>query len=158
MSKHEKKYFVRKTILSLAAYACLGVTVLSACTPIKATRGNLLAPEQIQEIQKGQQHKSDVIRILGTPTSTAIFDENKWYYVGMHTEQMAFFDPEVTEKTILAVTFDENDMVMAINNIDGEGYDVPLSSRTTPTSGQDLNALQQILGNVGRFNAPGSLD
>jgi outer membrane protein assembly factor BamE (lipoprotein component of BamABCDE complex) len=143
------------SLLLVSAIAMAPFT--SACTPTKATRGNLLAQEQIQQIQPGVAHKSDVARVLGTPTSKAIFDESTWYYVGMHTEQSAFFDPEVIEKRVIQVNFDELDMVVAINDVTQEGVDVPLSSRVTPTGGQDLTVVQQLLGNIGRFNPESEL-
>lgn len=154
----DQKSFFKKLGLSLCVSGFIitaGVN-LTGCTPVKATRGNLLAQEQVAEVIPGEHHKSDVMRILGTPTTQSIFNDNKWYYVGMHTEQTAFLDPDVTEKRILVVDFDENDIVMSMNDIDHEGYDVPISARQTPTSGQDMNVIQQILGNVGRFNADGS--
>ena len=130
--------------------------MLGACTPVKATRGNLLAQEQVQQIEPGVHHKSDVARILGTPTTKAIFDENTWYYVGMQTEQSAFLDPEVVDKKVLKVTFDEMDMVLAVNDETKKGVDVPIESRVTPTSGQNLTVVQQLLGNIGRFNPQSS--
>jgi outer membrane protein assembly factor BamE (lipoprotein component of BamABCDE complex) len=150
----QKLLKLRHSFLPICLLFCL---TTSACTPVKATRGNLLEQEQVSQVLLGEHHKADVMRILGTPTTKAIFDENKWYYVGMHTEQMAFLDPEVTEKKVLTVEFDENDIVSAVNTIDNEGYDVPISSRETPTSGKDLTVIQQILGNVGRFNTDGSI-
>jgi outer membrane protein assembly factor BamE (lipoprotein component of BamABCDE complex) len=134
------------------------IPAISACTPVKATRGNMLAQEQVQQIQPGVSHKSDVARILGTPSTRAIFDENTWYYVGMHTEQSAFFDPEVVDKRVMKVTFDDMDMVVAINDVTNEGIDVPISSRVTPTGGQDLTVVQQLLGNIGRFNPQSELN
>lgn len=153
----KKSPTARPFLLSTALILSISLPMISGCTPVKATRGNLLEAEQIQQITPGESHKADVMRILGTPTSKAIFDDNTWYYVGMHTEQTAFFDPEVTEKLVLAIEFDENDKVASIKNIDHEGYDVPISSRETPTTGQDMTVIQQILGNVGRFNTDGSL-
>lgn len=151
----KKKNRFYKTLMLCAV---LTFPAINACTPIKATRGNLLAQEQIQQVEPGISHKSDVTRILGTPTSKAIFDDNTWYYVGMHTEQEAFFDPEVVDKRTLKVVFDDMDMVVSVNDVTKEGLDVPIASRTTPTGGQDLTVVQQLLGNIGRFNPESELN
>ncbi len=150
---------LRKTIaaaLLCSVVLCGALTILPSCAPIKATRGNLVADEQVKEVIPGTHHQADVMRILGTPTSKSIFDDNVWYYVGLKTEQSAFFDPDVREKRILSVTFDEGGLVSGLSEIDHEGYEVPISGRITPTSGQDLTVIQQLLGNVGRFNPQSS--
>lgn len=126
--------------------------MLVGCAPVKATRGNFVADDQLHEVQVGTHHQADVMRILGTPTSKSIFDDNTWYYVGLKTEQEAFFDPDVEEKRMIAVAFDESGLVSGLSEIDHDGYQIPISGRVTPTSGQDLTVIQQLLGNIGRFN------
>lgn len=120
---------------------------------MKATRGNLVENAQLEELrEKDSIHQADVMRILGTPSSTAIFDDTVWYYVGMRTEQSAFLDPEVKEKRVVALYFNEEGILQNVSEIDHEGYDVPLTDRKTPTTGQNITVLQQLLGNIGKFN------
>jgi outer membrane protein assembly factor BamE (lipoprotein component of BamABCDE complex) len=128
--------------------------ILSACTPSTATRGNYLYAEDIQSIQPMISTEFDVLNILGTPTAKAVFDENTWYYVGLKTEQESFFDEKVTERRIYQVTFDESKFVKSISEVSNDPIDVPIASRVTPTSGNEVTALQQILGNIGKFNPP----
>lgn len=125
---------------------------LSACTPSTATRGNYLEAEDIQSIQPMASTDYDVLNLLGTPTAKAVFDDKTWYYVGLKTEQTSFLDPKVIDRQIYRITFDESGFVKTVEQVTEDPVKVPLSDRITPTSGHDLTVLQQILGNVGRFN------
>ena len=54
------------------------------------------------------------------------------------------------------VKFDENGYVESIEEVsDLEPLNVEYVSKETPTEGHSLGFFEQILGNVGRFGAPG---
>lgn len=137
-----------KNILSILICAF----ALIACTPSTTTRGNYLFAEDIQLIQPIVSTEFDVLNTLGTPTAKAVFDENTWYYVGLKTEKESFLDEKVTERQVYQITFDENKFVKSVTEITEDPVDVPVASRVTPTSGNEVTALQQILGNIGKFN------
>jgi outer membrane protein assembly factor BamE (lipoprotein component of BamABCDE complex) len=83
--------------------------LLAACEPKTAIRGNLPRESQLQEIRVGQDSKSRVRDILGTPSTIGTFDQDVWYYMSQKTEQWAFFEPEIVDHKILALYFDAND-------------------------------------------------
>lgn len=125
---------------------------LAACTPTKSVRGNLLQDYQISSVQAGVDTQSEVMRKLGSPTTTAPFDNKVWYYLGQETEKRGILDPEVKNERIVAVFFDENGVVTKLENVDPRRNDVPYVREKTPTSGQEMTFMQQLLGNMGRFN------
>ncbi len=43
-------------------------------------------------------------------------------------------------------------VVDTIERIDAPGVDVPHVRRKTPTSGNEITVMEQLIGNVGRFN------
>lgn len=133
----------------LIATLMLGV---SACTPTIAKRGNLLEDDQVKQITPGVHTRTDALKILGSPTTQSPFDENVWYYIGQETEKTGIFDPKVTKERIIAVTFDENGTIKQIVEIPPGQEDVPLETATTPTHGNDITLMQQLLGNLGKFN------
>ncbi|MBU6235048.1 MAG: outer membrane protein assembly factor BamE [Alphaproteobacteria bacterium] len=139
-----------KKILLLAATAL----ALTACAPTRDVNGVYLSPDDVAKIQVGAT-RSDVLQALGTPSTTAVFDDNTWYYVGQKTEKKAFFDTKVTEQKVYEVKFGEDGTLASIQEVNGNAVDVPLVRRKTPTSGHDLTAAQQLLGNLGRFNKSG---
>lgn len=128
--------------------------LMASCTPSTATRGNFLESEDINRIQPMVSTDYDVLNILGTPTAKAVFDDNTWYYVGLKTEKESFFDEKVTDRQIYQIKFDEAKFVESVTKVDADPMDIPIASRTTPTSGNEVTALQQILGNIGKFNPP----
>ncbi len=133
---------------------CLLVMILSACAPVTAQRGNLLADYQISEIKAGQHSRSDVLRNFGSPTTQSTFDNDVWYYIGQETEKHGILDEEVTNERIVVVSFTDDGIVKSVEERDADRVSVPYSRRKTPTHGNDLTFMQQLLGNVGRFNSP----
>ncbi len=126
-----------------------------ACTPTQATRGNIVEDYRMAEIVPGVSTRTSVLQSLGSPTTQAPFDENVWYYIGQKTEKTGIFDPKVVEKKVVVVAFNNEGIVDTIEEVQAEDVDVPHVRRKTPTSGNEITVLQQLLGNVGRFNKSG---
>lgn len=138
---------MKKTLLLAAA-----VLSLAACAPVRNTNGIYLDPADVAKLQVGTSTRADVLQALGTPSTTAVFDDNTWYYVGQRTEKKAFLDAKVLDKKVYEVKFTEDGLVASLQEVQGDAIDVPIVRRKTPTSGHDLTAAQQLLGNLGRFN------
>ena len=136
----------------LAACAVVG---LSACGDNVQLRGNTPEPEDIAAIQPGVQSRQDVIDLLGSPSTVSTFEDRKWYYIGQKTEEIAFMKPEVIDRQVLVVTFDDSGLVEGTKMYGMEdAQDVEPVDRETPTEGRDLTFLQQLFGNIGRFSSP----
>jgi len=129
---------------------------LNACTPVKATRGNIVEDFRLTEITPGVSTRTNVLRSLGSPTTRAPFDPNIWYYIGQETEKRGIFDPEVVEEKIVVVAFNEEGIVEVVEEIDANRIDIPTSNDETPTGGNEITVMEQLLGNIGRFNRPDS--
>lgn len=137
---------------------------LGACASRVAVRGNLPEPEQVVEVQPGESSRDDVQQILGSPSTLSTFQDDIWYYIGERTEQVAFFEPEVVERSVLVVTFNDAGLVddTKLYTVE-DGQEIAMVDRTTPTEGNQLTIWQQLIGNIGRFsgtesgiNRPGS--
>ncbi len=132
------------TVLTLA---------LAACTGRVDTRGNFADPEAVSQITPGESTRGTVEDLLGSPTTVATFNDQTWYYIGRKTEKFAFFEPEVLEQQVVAIHFDPTGLVEDVKIYGPEdSREVELVERTTPTAGRELTALQQLFGNIGRFN------
>ena len=58
---------------------------------------------------------------------------------------MAFFDPTVQKRSILAVYFDKDGKVTDLKHYGlRDGHVVAFETRTTPTRGRDITFLQQL--------------
>ena len=68
-----------------------------------------------------------------------------FYYISQRSEQTAFMPQKVVDQRVIAVYFDKNRRVQRLANYgmqDGKIFD--FVSRTTPTSGQELNYLVYV--------------
>jgi len=128
----------------------------AACTPIRDYRGFVAQEDVLSQIQIGM-NKSDVERIMGTPSATSSIDGKNYYYISSVFETTAFFEPEEIDRRIIAFRFDETETVSNIANYglrDGRIFD--FISRKTPTRGKEVTLLQQMFGNIGRFGGAGN--
>lgn len=127
--------------------------VLAACAPMKATRGNLIDDTRLNTLTVGTSTRADVMRVLGSPTTQDPFDDQTWYYIGQKTEKKGILDPKVTAERVVRVRFDPATGVLAeLSPLNTHRNEVPLVTHTTPTSGNDLTAIQQMMSNMGKFN------
>ncbi len=140
----------------LAAVGLAVVMAAAACTPRIDQRGNRPDEEQVVLINPGVDDKNRVAELIGTPSTISTFDDRTWYYISKRTETMAFFDPELVDQEVLAISFDEGGIVENMRVYGPEdGRTIAYVDRTTPTEGNELTFIQQLLGNLGRFNPEG---
>ncbi len=131
----------------------LSVCLLAACESRIETRGNLPDPDLLVTIQSSEHTRDQVVQILGSPSTTAMFENETWFYISERRETFAFFEPEVTERKVVIVQFDDSGILKTVAELGLEnGRLVTPVDRETPTLGNDLNAIEQMLGNIGKFN------
>jgi outer membrane protein assembly factor BamE (lipoprotein component of BamABCDE complex) len=104
--------------------------------------------------------REQVLLSLGTPSTTATFDNDETFYYISQTRVRgaAFMKPRITDQRVLAVYFGEDGRVSNIANYglqDGKPFD--FISRTTPTGGKDQTFLTQILKGAAKGGIPTSL-
>ena len=130
--------------------------LLAGCTPRIDQRGNKPDEEQVTQIMPGVDDKNRVAELIGTPSTVSTFNDRTWYYISKRTETTAFLDPDVTDQEILAIQFDDSGIVdnMRVYGLE-DGRTLAYVDRTTPTEGNELTIIQQLLGNLGRFNPEG---
>lgn len=151
-----KPRFTRPFVLALAA---VSVVALSACAPKVAQRGAMPDVDAIATIVPNKSTKIDVERILGSPSSKNLYGEETWMYIGETTEQKAFFDTQVDERSVLLLTFDKEGVVTSMESHGLEASkDVEPIERTTPTVGKELTFIEQMIGNLNRFKSLGQSD
>jgi len=136
----------------------LGATLLvavAACTPRLSNHGAIFSDEEAARIEPGRQTQAEVEQILGSPSVTATFRraDDTWYYIASEFEAYGFFEKELIRRRVLAINFDESLRVREVDRFEMEdGKEVAMVQRETPTKGKELSLLQQLFGNLGRFN------
>ncbi|HEY0523267.1 MAG TPA: outer membrane protein assembly factor BamE [Stellaceae bacterium] len=142
----------RSPMLGTAAVAA--ALLLAGCSTTVDQRGNLPDEAKLELIRPGVTSKDTVSQLLGTPSSVSTFDSKTWYYISDRTEQFAFFKPKLLDQQVVAVSFDENGVVQDVTHRGMEDRrEVSMSTRVTPTPGRELGLMEQLVGNLGRFNA-----
>src|SRR5438105_8329885 len=144
---------LRSIPLSAALGVAIAASALAGCSPTVDQRGNLPEPDKLAEIRPGATTRDEVAKILGTPSSTAVFDNKTWYYISRRTKQVAFFNPDVVDQQVYIVNFDERGVVRAVDHRDlKDGREIEPAPGATPAPGRELTFLEQVIGNVGRVN------
>lgn len=133
--------------------ACLAA---AGCSARIDSRGNQPDPDRLGEIAPGEHNRDDVADILGSPSSVAMFGDETWYYISKRTETLAFLAPEVTERQVVVIRFDRQGIVNDIGylGLDDE-REIEFVERETPTAGNEISLIDQLLGNIGRFGGEG---
>lgn len=145
---------VRASTLALALILVGGASLPGGCAPQRDHNGNIPLAGTVEEIQPGRHTREDVATLLGNPSARSTFQQDRiWYYIGKRTETLAFFTPEVLEHNVVEIRFDDRGIVEGIAHHDATTADkVALVERTTPTRGNDSTLIEQLVGNIGRFN------
>ena len=150
-----------KFLSRTAVAAIVASTAVTGCTSMDIGQtmynGYVVDQESLALIPVGSS-REQVLLTMGTPSTTATFDTEVFYYISQKRERpAAFMKPRLVEQTVLAIYFDKNGVVANKANYtlqDGKVFDT--ISRTTPTGGRDLTFLQQLLsgaGGAGNANA-----
>jgi len=128
------------------------VLALAACSPQISTHGNMVDVDALAKIEPGRTDQSTVLSLLGSPSSQANFTEPTWYYIGQRTERQAFYRPETIERRVIYIDFEPGGTVKSIGKLDlDDGKKIAFVDRETPTAGQRITLLKQLVGNIGRF-------
>lgn len=125
--------------------------------PIQA-RGNRIDPDQLAQLVAGTSTRADALALMGSPTARATFDDNTWLYISEMTKPVIGATNRVADQQVVALVFDPAGVLRRIDLKGAEdAVAVDVATRTTPTPGNETSFLQQLLGNVGRFNPGGPL-
>ncbi|WP_231118938.1 outer membrane protein assembly factor BamE [Oecophyllibacter saccharovorans] len=140
----------------LLAGACL-----SGCTLFDAPeipRGALVEKSDILQLHPGSTTQQEVESLIGSPTTHATFDNNKWIYITLTKNLVPMGFPAVDKQRVLVLDFDDSGVLQHLKLLTKKNA-VPVSmvSAITPSPGTQISVLQEILGNVGRYNPMSSL-
>ena len=136
------------------------VSALSACNSSKMfgdvtpgetlNQGYIMDQQAIDSVPVGSS-REQVLLALGSPSTTATFDNEVFYYISQtRRRSVAFANPSLVDQKVLAVYFGKDGRVTQIANYglkDGKIFD--FVSRTTPTGGKDQNFLAQVIKGAG---------
>lgn len=105
-----------------------------------------------QLVENGITSKERVIKLLGSPTILASFDDDEvWIYYSENVRHFLFFTPKIVDRKILTLRF-KNDVVSELRNIDlGQESDgMNFATNYTEVNDHDSGLIKSFFGNVGQ--------
>lgn len=141
----------KATFRSLAVLLALSGTGLAGCTTSEVFHNGYVVDQDALALVPVGSSREQVLLSLGTPSTTATFDGEVFYYISQTRKRsVAFMKQRLVDQHILAIYFDKDGVVSQRADYtmqDGKVFDT--ISRTTPTGGKDLTFLQQLLAGGG---------
>lgn len=136
---------------ALKSIAIISIALTAAaCTNTAHTHGHVIKDHQLKQIRIGMHDRMEVAAIMGSPSSMSTFSDNRWYYMTEKTIDKALNPNILTERRLVTIEFNEKGRVTAISEKDaGAGKEVVRNETETPTHGQALGIVDQLIGNLG---------
>jgi len=134
----------------------LGLCVVSvmACTALYRNHGYAPSEEDLQQIVVGIDNRATVEDLVGVPTTSGVLNAGGYYYIQSTMKQFAWRAPEVTDRQVLAISFDAEGVVTNIERYGLEdGQVVPLARRITRSGAGDISFIRKLFGNIGGLSA-----
>ena len=143
--------------LAAVLAVCLTAAGCSVILPPPQIRGNKVEPELLKQLVTGISTKADVSALIGSPTQKVTFDDNTWLYISEVTRPRLGRTLGVLDQTVVVMNFDDRNILTGVKTVtQDDGVDVNVAERTTPSPGTEASFMQQLLGNIGKFNAGGA--
>ncbi len=145
---------MHRSKLLIAALSAAALT--AACAPVVGQNGFQAVDARPTDIVAGTDTRETVLTKLGTPSTTSTFESDSiWYYMSQVTEKYTYNRPQVTQRSITEITFNDAGQVAAVRTLGlDDGQRIAMNDRETPTRGRQLTIIEQLLGNVARGQLP----
>jgi outer membrane protein assembly factor BamE (lipoprotein component of BamABCDE complex) len=144
----------RKNLMSpvLGTFAALVILVgLSGCAADITRHGHVFAEDDLAQIKEGMS-QDQVILALGTPDTKSTASQSAYYYISTTSERSAaFLEPKIIDRKVVAIYFNENNLVKSVANYGIEdGKVIDFVTRETPSRGSEDSLLKELFRNIGR--------
>ena len=148
MYNYPKKFNLKKGFL-LSIVVCL----LTSCSTEMENHGKRLETNLLDKIVPGSTKKEQVLTILGPPSTENDFGNKAWVYIASNKNQTAFLGNKLVSRSVVKIMFNNKNIVTRITKLTEKDQKiVKHKKQKTPTAGQEIGVIQQLLGNIGRFN------
>lgn len=140
------------TRIGKIAVAAACFAILSACSATYSNHGYVPTEFELENVLVGVDTRETVEEIVGRPNSTGVLADGAWYYIASRIKYYAYRKPEVIEREILAISFDDGGTVQNIERFGLEdGRVVAFSRRVTTSSVQGTTFWRQLIASIGNF-------
>jgi outer membrane protein assembly factor BamE (lipoprotein component of BamABCDE complex) len=146
------RFFGKRGALALAAILSLG---LAACEGEVINRGWQVDDRALEQVKPGVAAES-VLLVMGTPSTVSTVGGKTYYYVSQRlTRRFQFMSERIQDQRVIAVYLDAKNKVSRVANFGiQDGQIIDFSTRTTPTSGDEITILRQLFRAANLFAPP----
>ena len=120
-------------IKSFLTYTIILILIYN-CSPRISRHGNFFTKEELNILKSTKLNKSEIIEVLGQPSTKSTFSDNTWYYIYFIQKERAVFEVKNTANTVLKIRFDNkqnvSDYTVIKNNVEG----ISISTDITETN------------------------
>lgn len=119
------------------------------CAPQVNYHGHVFSEVDLEQVQPGMS-KDQVKLSLGTPDTTSTVGGDAFYYIQSTQQTRPMGKPQVIDRKVVAVYFDQTERVTQLANYglkDGHVFD--FVKNETPSRGKEVSFLEQMFGNLG---------
>lgn len=135
------------------ALAGLALLALAACSEIVRNHGYTPSDEDLATVAVGKDTRETVAFKVGRPSAGGLMQDGGWYYVQSRWSHQGARAPQEVDRQVVAVSFDNRGRVSNVERFGlAEGQVVALSRRVTDSNIKGIGLIQQLMGNLGRFN------
>ena len=126
---------------------------ITSCSTVVENRGYIFNPEIQEKISQGMD-KTEIISLLGTPSTVSESTGLKYYYISNKFFKYAFLNPQEIERTIQVISFDENENVKDIEEYTlKDGRIIVYNNDKTIPKGTEATIIQDLFDNTGRYTS-----
>ncbi|SLN29070.1 SmpA / OmlA family protein [Roseivivax jejudonensis] len=134
--------------------AAIAAAALTGCTAQFRDHGYTPPESDLARIVPGVDTRATVEDLVGVPTSQGILNNDGYYWVSSRMRTFAWQRPQVVQREVVAISFDQAGIVRGIERYGLEdGRVVPLTRRVTDNAGGDIGFIRRLFGNIGRLQA-----
>ena len=143
---------IRNRLASVLAALSL-VVVVAACEAQYRNHGYVPPASDLNALVIGVDTRATVDDVIGAPSASGLLSDGDYYYVRSRIKEYGPRKPQVVDRTVVAISFNENDTIRNIETFGLEqGNIVPLTRRVTDSSVMGNGLLRQIFGNFGNLD------
>ena len=131
------------------------LVVLTACTFQTKHRGYVFPPN-VEDMVANIKTTTQLTKEIGSPQVKTLYGDEVWVYYGVDENYRGPLPLKYDNKTVLLAWVDGKNIVKTKILTDKDLPDVLISEDETPIpAGIELNALQELFNNIGRFSPAG---
>tara|TARA_Y100001934_G_scaffold100118_1_gene123237 strand:- start:885 stop:1337 length:453 start_codon:yes stop_codon:yes gene_type:complete len=130
----------------------LFASFLASCAQPIEIHGNRITLRTVNAIELGKTTEKQVLEELGKPVITQEYGSKSWIYVESKSQKTILSGRKFIDRKVVRVSFNKKGIATSVDIIPFDKELNPeISPRKTPTAGQEITVLQQLIGNFGRF-------